>query len=979
MRSLFILAVLILLYPNNYLVQAQKPGKKDEIRFTHHMSPEEKKLKHLIGTDFVLTPPPDGPIRDVAEFEKMQAVLIRYPFGISYSVIKEMSEDIIVVTLVEDQSAENYVLSQYNSNNVNTVNCEFLHAPSNSYWTRDYGPWFVFDGNDQPGIIDFPYNRPNRPDDDEVPVEVANMLGINLFGMNVIHTGGNYMTDGMGISSSSELVWEENSLTPAQIDQEFQDYLGINTYHVVPDPNNTYIDHIDCWGKFLDIDKVLIREVPSSHPQYDEIEATATYYAAQISSYGVPFQVIRVYTPNDEPYTNSLILNRKVLVPITGSQWDDEALQTYEEAMPGYEVIGMTGSWVSTDALHCRSKGIADIGMLYIKHIPLLADQPVQSQYSIEAEITAYSGQSIYPDSVFVIYSVNGADWDTIPMNNTSGKIYIGDIPGQVYGSQLQYYLYAADQSGRHATHPFIGSPDPHVFYVGEELLPQILAYPGEFNIFLAPDDTENEILTLKNIGGPVLNYQTAVSYTNKSDALVQANPASADYWTGSSTSAVKTETSLVVAYNDEDGWIKFDVSSIPVGAVVNSIELYAYVNDTYWPYWSVTSLPDDPVTASAGTLRNWIQSHSGTSEAYYYGNESQNFSTGWHSWSLGNSATVDLENGLAQGWFAVGIDSRDNDNQYYLIFDGWAESNPPYLLIDYSYTPAFEWLTLDDGSITSGTLAQQDSVIISAGFDATGLDEGVYTADITVTSNDPDQPQFVIPVTLTVVSAKYIGLKFFLQGPFTGTEMSTELNQMGLLPLNHPYIGAPWNFDGTENVSNIPDPDITDWILLEYRDAVDAASATPAKVIGREAAFLNKDGSVLALDGSPDLNFPYNIQDNLFIVVYHRNHLPVLSANPILDNGGIYMYDFSTGSEQVYGGNEAYIEIAPGMWGLPAGDIDASGMIDVQDIIVDWPVQAGTNGYLPADLNMDGQIDNKDKNDFWFFNNGIESQLPED
>jgi hypothetical protein len=53
--------------------------------------------------------------------------------------------------------------------------------------------------------------------------------------------------------------------------------------------------------------------------------------------------------------------------------------------------------------------------------------------------------------------------------------------------------------------------------------------------------------------------------------------------------------------------------------------------------------------------------------------------------------------------------------------------------------------------------------------------------------------------------------------------------------------------------------------------------------------------------------------------------------------------------------------------------------MIDVQDIIVDWPVQAGTNGYLPADLNMDGQIDNTDKNDFWFFNNGLGSQLPED
>ena len=37
---------------------------------------------------------------------------------------------------------------------------------------------------------------------------------------------------------------------------------GIDTYHVIPDPNDTYIDHIDCWGKYLSPTKVIIREVP---------------------------------------------------------------------------------------------------------------------------------------------------------------------------------------------------------------------------------------------------------------------------------------------------------------------------------------------------------------------------------------------------------------------------------------------------------------------------------------------------------------------------------------------------------------------------------------------------------------------------------------------------------------------------------------------------------------------------------------------
>jgi agmatine/peptidylarginine deiminase len=246
-----------------------------------------------------------GPIRNVAEFEKMQSVLIRYPFGISYAIIREMSLDINVITIVASTSEQTTVLNNYTSNNVNIANCSFLIAPTNTYWSRDYGPWFIFDGNDEPGIIDFPYNRP-RPLDDEIPAEMSDYLGINLFGMDVIHTGGNYMTDGMGISSSSDLVWDENpSLTQAEIAQAFEDYLGISNYMVVPDPNiSSGIDHIDCWGKFLDVDKVLIRQTTTSDPEYDELEATAAYYASQISSYGTPYQVIRIYTPNDEPYSN---------------------------------------------------------------------------------------------------------------------------------------------------------------------------------------------------------------------------------------------------------------------------------------------------------------------------------------------------------------------------------------------------------------------------------------------------------------------------------------------------------------------------------------------------------------------------------------------------------------------------------------------------------------------------------------------------
>ena len=179
-----------------------------------------------------------------------------------------MSEDVTVTTIVANSSEESTVTSTYSSNGVNLANCNFEYSPTDSYWIRDYGPWWIEDGTNDVAIVDYTYNRP-RPNDNNIPGEMATYFSENSYLMELDHTGGNYMTDGMGIAASTELVWEENpSLTHADINQRFDDYLGIGTYHVIPDPNNSYIDHIDCWGKFLAPNKVLIRSVPQSHPQY---------------------------------------------------------------------------------------------------------------------------------------------------------------------------------------------------------------------------------------------------------------------------------------------------------------------------------------------------------------------------------------------------------------------------------------------------------------------------------------------------------------------------------------------------------------------------------------------------------------------------------------------------------------------------------------------------------------------------------------
>ncbi|MCX6662204.1 MAG: agmatine deiminase family protein, partial [Euryarchaeota archaeon] len=112
-------------------------------------------------------------IRQPAEFEPMQGVLIRYPFGISYDIIKEMAEDVTVVTIVASISEKNSVQTQYQSHGVDISHCSYLIAPTDSYWTRDYGPWFIINDENMQGVVDFTYNRP-RPYDDLIPTVYAN-------------------------------------------------------------------------------------------------------------------------------------------------------------------------------------------------------------------------------------------------------------------------------------------------------------------------------------------------------------------------------------------------------------------------------------------------------------------------------------------------------------------------------------------------------------------------------------------------------------------------------------------------------------------------------------------------------------------------------------------------------------------------------------------------------------------------------------
>ncbi len=486
------------------------------------LTEEEKSRLHEIDYEREQTEPPAQPPRNVAEFEPMSAVLIRYPLGIPAALVALLSEEIEVITIVADQAVENQAINTYQSHGVNMDNCSFLIAGTNSFWTRDYGPWFIFNGDHEIGIVDFEYDRP-RPLDNAIPGIFAGEDNINYYHMGLVHTGGDYMSDGMGIAASTEAAYSVNSAnyTPAEVDSIMQLYLGIDDYHVVPNIHGG-LSHIDTWGKFLAPDKIMIREVPPTHPYYNHAEQAVVYFESQISSYGTPFRVYRVYTPDNQPYTNSLIVNNRVFVPVsnTGSIWDDEAVQSFEEAMPGYTVYGVPyGYWGSTDALHCRVKEIADPGMLHIHHLPVIEDQQSHHDYEIQARIIPMSGEALYADSVRVYYRIDDDDFSYENMAPVGDYWYTANIPQQEIGSEISYYISAADESGRSENRPYTGHYDPHIFnvvgplvFLGAEIDDSIY---GNDNGFFEPGETVNIIAGFKNEGDHTINNLAAQLQTD--------------------------------------------------------------------------------------------------------------------------------------------------------------------------------------------------------------------------------------------------------------------------------------------------------------------------------------------------------------------------------------------------------------------------------------------------------------------------------
>ncbi len=473
-KSLFALLVLASMMSAMGSMNAQAQTREaPDWRKLHYLS-EEEMLTPVRSINFSETPAPTEAPRFVAEFEPMQGVAIAYPLGIPLDLVKMLADNCQVYCIVQ-QSQQATAQTRFINAGVNMDRVTFVNERTDSYWVRDYGPWYIFAGK-TPAIVDNVYNRP-RPYDDAIPSAFATFWDIPLYSMNLKHTGGNMMEDGRGHAVSDNLVLTENNNDEANVRKKMLDYLGIDNYHITIDPQDDYIAHVDCWGKYLAPDKILIAKLPKTDSRYEKYESVANYFATTNCCWGYPYKVYRVDEPGGStlaPYTNSLILNKHVYVPMgSNSTYNERALEVYREAMPGYEVTGVYNTtsgiqWLNTDALHCRTRGVMDFKMLYVDHRNVLfGTQQCGDSIAVTSKFIAYSGDPLKEDSLLIYYSIDNGPYQTAHMRPTGvPDEYVGYIKGYHQASEVDYYVYGADESGHRYQQPVFGELDPHHFTV---------------------------------------------------------------------------------------------------------------------------------------------------------------------------------------------------------------------------------------------------------------------------------------------------------------------------------------------------------------------------------------------------------------------------------------------------------------------------------------------------------------------------------
>lgn len=247
----------------------------------------------------------------------------------------------------------------------------------NDSWTRDTGPTFLMNHNNQLAGVDWIHNAWGRNYDhfdldNLIAKIIIHETKANYFHAPLVMEGGSFHVDGEGtILTSRECLLNINRnphLSQQQIEQYICDYLGgerviwLNK-GLLGDETDGHIDEIAC---FIAPGKVLaLITSDKQDPNYDNLQENLEILKSTTDAKG---RILEIYTVEQPPatyldnerltlsYINFYLANKGIVMPAFGyKSYDEAAYQLFTQLYPNYEItqIDALDVFAGGGGIHC--------------------------------------------------------------------------------------------------------------------------------------------------------------------------------------------------------------------------------------------------------------------------------------------------------------------------------------------------------------------------------------------------------------------------------------------------------------------------------------------------------------------------------------------------------------------------------------------------------------------------------------------------
>jgi len=459
---------------------------------------------------------------------------------------------------------------------------------------------------------------------------------------------------------------------------------------------------------------------------------------------------------------------------------------------PFYADVLCTGSTGGTFAINQTSLSYGNVAAGTSSIKTFIITNSHSSEYML-GDITTPSGYSVAVASKEITKDIkNVLSYSVSPGTSKTFNLSFEPTAGQVYSGNV--VVTSSDDA----------HPTQNIAVTGTGTVPEAEVSITDITASAAPETSANRSFNINNTGLAELTYSIAINYTSGKEVKGSGGPDAYGYkWTDSDEtngpdyvwtdiSGTGTLASAWTSTGTYDAKDEGYSGPYNLGFTFNYYGVdytQVYVSSNGFLMFSAptannyTNAAIPTATAPNGLIAAFWDDLEGTDQGtVHYQASSGKFTVQFTNWPLyagtaGNTFQMVLNSSGKIEFFynnmtstlsgaTVGIENAAGTVGTQVVYNAaYLKDN---LAIQFTATP--EWLSLDN---TSGVVAAgKGSVTIGATCDATGLELGTYTADLTVTTNDPDEGTVVIPVTFTVSNIVVPGTPSNVTTSVSGTDL---------------------------------------------------------------------------------------------------------------------------------------------------------------------------------------------------------------